>query len=134
MVRKYYVKKRNKNISPFFNKILNWAFFFYSYKFSDWIPKSVKINVKDDFLIFLNLPNVDKKSVVIEKINDTITVSGERKKKLPPKREKCLIEISKDNGKFKLTYDITEKTDNSKIEASFLDDLLLIRIPSNLED
>jgi HSP20 family molecular chaperone IbpA len=134
MDRNLFKKKRNKRLSSLSKIILNWAFYFYCSDNNDWLPKSYKIKVKNNFLIVINLPKVNKNSIVIEEINDILIVSGTREKKLLPKMGKPLKDKSTDNGRFKLSFNIKQRIGDSKIEASFSGDLLLIRIPSNQEN
>jgi HSP20 family molecular chaperone IbpA len=130
----YLKKKRYERPSLLSNKILNWAFYLYCSDSNDWHPKSHKIKVKNGFLIVINLPKVNKNSIVIEEINDILIVSGARIKNLLPKMRKPLKDKSIDNGRFKLSYNIKERIGDSRIEASFSDNLLLIKAPSNQEN
>jgi HSP20 family protein len=113
------------NIKTTFKSFVEIVFFHSHTK--NWLPKAYQVETKNAYLIVINLPGVDKKSIVVENDSGIITVKGERKQSSgseKPKKEKI-----RDNGNFLLNFDIKENSDEPKIEVTLDKNLLLVRVP-----
>lgn len=84
----------------------------------------------DDFYaVSVDLPGMKKEDIKIEAHQNTLTISGERKREMTADKEFKVQRSEKFYGQFKRAFTLPELTQADKIEASFQDGVLQVRIP-----
>lgn len=85
----------------------------------------------DENIIVAKLPGLKKEDITIVYKDNSIKISGERKKE---ENEKFNIQLKeKFNGKFERSIMLPEKIDMEKIEAEFRNGLLIVKLPKSLD-
>ena len=93
-----------------------------------WLPTTDIYDTREDYVLKMEMPGLEKGDVKIEVENNTLSVSGERK------GEKGVEDNSyhwneRRNGKFHRAFKLPQMTDAKKINASMKDGVLELRIP-----
>lgn len=115
-----------------FDKLFNWkdlsdvAFNFD--KTFGFAPKSEIVEDKDNFYISVELPGVAKEDVKINLEENTLTISGSKKKDESSK-DKTSVTNERYYGEFKRTFSLTNDIKKDNIEAAYKDGVLHILLP-----
>ncbi len=83
---------------------------------------------KDNFYISLEVPGVNKEDVKINLEDNTLTISGSKKKNEEFK-DKTVIANERYYGEFKRTFNLTAEIKTDSIEAKYADGVLHIMLP-----
>jgi HSP20 family protein len=86
------------------------------------------IEKEDDFQIKVELPGVDKKDVKITVQDDVLTIKGEKKKEEEKKGENY-YRVERCYGTFQRSFTLPSSVASDKIDASYDNGVLTIRIP-----
>jgi len=99
---------------------------------SDWMPSiDVKEN-KEAFMIKAELPGVEKENVSVTYEDGVLTIKGEKKVEKEEKDDKTHhVECS--YGSFMRSFTLPGEIKADKIEASYKDGILKLRIPKSEE-
>jgi HSP20 family protein len=140
------MQKREKPYSPFeemehlFDDFFQRRFFAPSFmprlKFPEFANTSTSIDMFEDgtdLVIKADLPGMKKEEISIEFNNDVITISGEKKSEEKTER-KDYFRVERSFGSFvrKLRLPVDVQVD--KVNASFKDGVLEVRMPKSLSD
>ena len=87
----------------------------------------------DDILVTCELPGVAKDSVDISVIGDTLTISGERKADEKIDRP-AYHRRERGTGAFSRTVQLPGRVDAEKVDASYEDGVLTLRLPKAAEE
>jgi len=112
------------------NNEMNRIFKYYDYSGEKWANTNVYEN-KDDYVIVSKLPGVAKSDINISIKDNTLKISGERKKDQDDKANLLLNERYK--GKFERNFILNEKVDMNNINAEMKNGLLMIKLPKSPE-
>lgn len=94
----------------------------------DWAP-AVNISETDNaYLVKADLPDVKKEDVKVTHDNGVLTIEGERRQERREENEK-VHRVESSYGRFLRRFTIPENVEDAKIEASFKDGALNVRIP-----
>jgi HSP20 family protein len=93
-----------------------------------WIPEMDLVESDDHYLLKADLPGMKQEDVSIEFNDGTLTISGERKAEYE-RKEKGFFRLERSFGKFSRSLTLPEGVDPEKIEASFHDGVLDVKIP-----
>lgn len=93
-----------------------------------WRPRVDIQETKDDILIDLELPGIDKKDIKVEVKDNTLTVSGERRQERTAEGTEC-CRTERHYGKFERSFTLADNMDDDKINAAFKDGILTIILP-----
>jgi HSP20 family protein len=93
-----------------------------------WVPPIDLVEAEDRFLLKADLPGLSESDVNIEVQDGTLTISGERKAE-HEQREKGWYRIERSFGSFNRSLTLPDGVDPERIEASFSDGVLEVRIP-----
>ena len=124
--------KTGKDTFEGFDKLFNWkdlsdvAFNFD--KTFGFTPKSEIVEDKDNFYISVELPGVAKEDVKINLEENTLTISGSKKKDETSK-DKTSVTNERYYGEFKRTFSLTNDIKKDNIEAAYKDGVLYILLP-----
>lgn len=91
-------------------------------------PKSEIVEDKDNFYISVELPGVSKDDVKINLEENTLTITGSKKKDETIK-DKNSIRNERYYGEFKRTFTLTNDIKKDNIEAAYKDGVLHILLP-----
>ena len=93
-----------------------------------WVPPMDLVEADDHFVLKADLPGLAEGDVNIEVQDGTLTISGERKAE-HEQREKGWYRIERSFGSFSRSLTLPDGVDPDRIEASFKDGVLDVRIP-----
>lgn len=96
-----------------------------------YYPETNIYENKDEYIVVAKLAGLSKEDVHITLKDNTLKVSGERKKEVPEGAAKHLAE--RFEGKFERSFMISEKIDSANIKAEMNNGLLMIRLPKSPE-
>jgi len=86
----------------------------------------------DNFLITAELPGIDEKNVDITLDDGTLTIKGEKKVSTEEKQGE-LYSRERSYGIFQRSFEIPDIIDENKIDASFSNGVLTVKIPKTPE-
>jgi HSP20 family protein len=93
-----------------------------------WAPRADIHETKDDYLVQLDLPGMDKKDVKIKVEDNFLSISGERKSEQQTGDDKY-HRVERFSGTFSRSFRLYKDVDAAKIKAKFNNGVLEIRIP-----
>ena len=93
-----------------------------------WVPPMDLVEAEDHFVLKADLPGLAESDVNLEVQDGTLTISGERKAE-HEQREKGWYRIERSFGSFSRSLTLPDGIDPDRIEASFHDGVLDVRIP-----
>ena len=93
-----------------------------------WAPVTDIIDEKDNFVLKMEIPGLNKDQVKIEIENDTLSVSGERTEEKEVKEENYHWSERR-SGKFYRAFRLPKNVDTKKINASMKDGILELKVP-----
>ena len=93
-----------------------------------WVPPMDLVEVEDHFVLKADLPGLAESDVKLEVQDGALTISGERKAE-HEQREKGWHRIERSFGSFSRSLTLPDGVDADRIEASFTDGVLEVRIP-----
>lgn len=99
-------------------------------RFSDGILKpTLDLGVTDKaYTITVEIPGVNEKDVKLEIVNDTLTISGEKKQEKEEK-DKNYYRMERSYGSFQRVLSLPEDADQNDVNASFKKGVLTITMP-----
>ncbi|MHB1685917.1 MAG: Hsp20/alpha crystallin family protein [Ignavibacteriaceae bacterium] len=98
------------------------------YENAVWMPLTDISEDKDNFVIKLDLPGINKSDVKISFTGGQINISGERKQEKETKDSK-FHRVERTFGKYYRSFTLPQQIQEDKIEAEFKDGQLTITIP-----
>ena len=101
-----------------------------TYKHYYW-PEVNIYNNNDEFVVVAKLPGVKKEDVSIILKDNSLKISGEKKKE--EKEDANSYFDERYTGKFERSFLLNEKVDNNKIEAEMKNGLLIIKLAKSPE-
>ena len=81
-----------------------------------------------DYTITVEIPGVDEKDVKLEIVNDTLTISGEKKQEKEEK-DKNYYRIERSYGSFRRVLSLPEDADQDNVKATFKKGVLTVTMP-----
>ena len=93
-----------------------------------WVPPMDLVEAEDHFVLKADLPGLAESDVNLEVQDGTLTISGERKAE-HEQREKGWYRIERSFGSFNRSLTLPDGVDPDRIEASFNNGVLEVRIP-----
>jgi len=101
-----------------------------SFTQSDWVPP-VDINESDkDFLITVEVPQIDKDDIKVQVQNGMLNISGERKYE---NEDKKAHRIERYYGSFQRTFKLPDNVNEDKIHADHKNGVLYLSLPKTEE-
>ena len=99
-------------------------------RLSDGILKpTLDLGASDkEYTITVEVPGVDEKDVKLEIVNDTLTISGE-KKQAKEEKKKNYYRMERSYGSFQRVLSLPEDADQDKINATFKKGVLTVTMP-----
>ena len=93
----------------------------------EWAPVVDIIEDESEYLIKVELPEVQKDDVKVTVENGTLTISGERKVEKEQKGRK-FHRVERYFGRFERSFAVPDDTDSEHVKAEFKDGVLRIRL------
>jgi HSP20 family protein len=93
-----------------------------------WLPEMDLVESDEHYLLKADLPGMKQEDVSIEWGDGTLTISGERKADYE-RKEKGYFRLERSFGKFSRSLTLPDGVEPDRIEASFHDGVLDVRIP-----
>ena len=104
------------------------AFFGQTDRGRRWMPPIDLVEAEDHFVLKADLPGLAEGDVNIEVQDGTLTISGERQAE-HEQREKGWYRIERSFGSFNRSLTLPDGVDPDRIDASFANGVLEVRIP-----
>ena len=98
----------------------------------DWSPRVDISETDHEFIIKAEIPEVKKEDVKVTVDNNVLTIRGERKQEKEEKGKK-FHRVERYYGTFARSFTLPENVEQAKIEASFKDGMLNLRLPKTAE-
>ena len=98
----------------------------------DWAPRVDISETDNEFIIKAEIPEVGKEDLKVTVDNNVLTIRGERKQEKEEKGKK-FHRVERYYGTFARSFTLPENVDQAKIEASFKDGMLNLRLPKTGE-
>jgi len=93
------------------------------------LKPTLDLGVTDkEYTITVEIPGVDEKGVKLEIINDTLTISGEKKQE-KEEEEKSYYRMERSYGSFQRMLSLPEDADQDKVNATFKRGVLTVTMP-----
>jgi HSP20 family protein len=113
-----------------FRQDFNSGFNLQNFTQSDWVPP-VDINETDkEFLITVEVPQIDKEDIKIEVQNGMLNISGERKYE---NEDKKAHRIERFYGSFQRSFKLPDNVKEDKIDAEHKNGVLYLTLPKTKE-
>ena len=93
----------------------------------EWAPAVDIIEDDKEYLIKVELPEVQKDAVKVTVEGGTLTISGERKAEKEEKNRK-FHRVERYYGRFERSFSIPDDAEDSKVNAEFKDGVLRVRL------
>lgn len=97
---------------------------------SGFVPRVDVVEDEKAFEIHLALPGMNKEDFKIELNEDDLTISGERKIS-KERKDSNFRSIETQYGKFSRTFSLPENVDGSKIQAQYVNGMLVMTLPKD---
>jgi HSP20 family protein len=94
---------------------------------AEWAPLVDVIEDEKEYLIKVELPEVQKENVKVTVENGTLTISGERKAEKEEKNRK-FHRVERYYGRFERTFGIPDDADGNGVKAEFKDGVLRVHL------
>ena len=100
-----------------------------------WAPNVNISETKDDIIAIAEIPGMTKDDIKVTLNENTLTLSGEKKREKKEKEEKeeNYHRIERSYGSFTRSFDLPAKIQFSKVEANYKDGVLQITLPKSEE-
>ncbi len=98
----------------------------------DWIPQVDIAETDKEFVIKAEIPEVKKEDIKVTVDNDVLTIKGERKQEKEEKGKK-FHQVERYYGSFTRSFTLPGNVDGTKIQASFKDGMLNLKIQKTEE-
>lgn len=95
----------------------------------DFVADSEIVEGNDHYLVSVDLPGLKKEDIKIEVSNNTLSISGERKRETVSNKNQKIQRTEKYYGSFKRSFTIPSLTQSDKIEANYQDGVLQVYVP-----
>ena len=95
-----------------------------------WAPPVDVYEDHDEIVVSAELPGVKQDDIDIEITGETLTVRGERKFE-DQKRKENYVRVERSYGAFQRSFTIGVPIDADKVEASFHDGVLSVKLPKS---
>jgi len=93
----------------------------------EWAPAVDIIEDEKEYLIKVELPEVQKEAVKVTVEGGTLTISGERKAEKEEKNRK-FHRVERYYGRFERSFSIPEDAEDGKVNAEFKDGVLRVHL------
>jgi len=93
----------------------------------DWTPLVDVIEDDKEYLIKVELPDVQKNDVRVTVENGTLTIAGERKSEKEEKN-RCYHRSERFFGRFERNFTVPEDANSAKVAADFKDGMLQVHL------
>lgn len=100
------------------------------HRLANWSPKADIVETEKEFLIKVELPEVQKDDVKVTVNEGVLNISGERKSESEEKN-KIMHRIERFYGRFDRSFTLPTNANGDDIEATFKDGILSLHIKKN---
>lgn len=93
-----------------------------------WAPSADVTEDENEYMIRMDIPGMEKKDIKVNYQDGRLTVTGERKSE-EKEEKKDFIRRERYYGSFYRAFTLPEKVKDDKINASFKDGVLMLKVP-----
>lgn len=95
---------------------------------SGWTPALDVYEDKDQFVVKIELPGMDKEDIEVSLHDGSLTLSGERKNEHTTEEEQGVYRSERFFGRFQRTLDLPGAVDPGKVKADYRDGILTVTL------
>jgi HSP20 family protein len=120
-------------MEDFFKRPFGRSFWSGMPRISEGVEPSPSVDIfekGDDVIVKSDMPGMTKEDIEVNLTDDSITLSGERKKE-EKVEEKNFYRLERSYGSFRRTFALPSEVRSDKAKASFKDGVLEVRIPKS---
>jgi HSP20 family protein len=96
----------------------------------EWAPSLDVSETKNNFVVKAEIPGMDAKDINISLTGDLLTIKGEKKQEREEKEEDYHL-VERSYGAFSRSVRLPTEVESGKIEASYKNGILKIRLPKS---
>lgn len=96
----------------------------------DWAPRVDIVETENEFTVKAEIPEVKKEDVKISVEDGVLKISGERRQEKEEKNKK-FHRVERFYGSFMRSFILPDNVDESKVDASFKDGILSVKLPKS---
>lgn len=97
---------------------------------SEWAPRADIKETKEQFIVLLDLPGVERDAIKITMEDGILNISGERQTEVVEKKENY-YRSERTMGKFSRRFSLPDSVDSNNIAAKLVNGVLEISIPKS---
>jgi HSP20 family protein len=97
-------------------------------KLAEWVPAVDIQETETEYLLKVELPEVEKKDVKVTVQDNVLKIEGERKQEKEEKGKK-FHRVERSYGTFLRTFTVPEEVEPTKLTAEFKEGMLTVRLP-----
>lgn len=95
----------------------------------DWVPPVDIAETSDAYVLEAELPEVSAKDVKVSVHDGVLCLEGERRRETPAESDARFHRVERAYGCFMRSFVLPDNVDESKLEATFKDGVLTVRMP-----
>jgi len=92
------------------------------------VPAADVVENKDNFVVTAELPGIRKDEIRVAVQNNTLMISGEKKKETENKGD-TWHHVERSYGTFSRSFELPAMVDSSRIKADFKEGVLIVELP-----
>lgn len=96
---------------------------------NEWIPRMDFSEKDGNYYVTAELPGLDKEDIELSVEGEYLTVSGKKEEKEEKEEGNYYLKETR-AGSFKRTFKLPGKIDENKVDATYKDGVLTVKIPS----
>lgn len=120
---------------PLFDRVLDEWFYPYPVTYSaecvNWVPASDIAETSREYIVSMEAPGIDMNKTEVTFAKGILTVKGEKVKE--SRDDECCHCAERYSGSFERSFQISEKVDGDKIDATYKDGILKVVLPKTEE-
>lgn len=94
----------------------------------DWSPRVDIIENPETYQIHAELPDVKKENMKVDFDNGVLTLSGERRAEYEDRKDR-IHRVERSYGSFMRSFSLPSDADGERIEATYRDGVLKVKVP-----
>lgn len=117
----------SRELDRLFNRLMGWSTTLPETAESVWTPAVDLIETENEYLVYVELPGMNREDFRLTFSGNSLTISGERKFERKENWTYHLLELP--YGRFHRTVDFPTEVDPDKVKAVYHNGVLEIRVP-----
>ena len=120
---------------PLIDRVLDEWFYPYPVRYgvecADWVPAADIAETGKEYIVSIEAPGIDMNKTELTFTGGTLTVKGEKVKE--SRDGECCHCVERYSGTFERRFQVSDKVDGDKIDATYKDGILKVVLPKTEE-